>query len=531
MLTNVSNGPGSHCANRKLTYKHKRNTSKSLEVCPTRRLDCDSSPVRRASEPHQSEWEGFHGKVPFVGTSAIGDHPKETPFTEGEHLDGRYSHLVEPPLSTPDGPSASSTTMGPDSALFATSPPQNKHLTMSNESASQISVETSHPQSQALIESLSLPLDILWKRFQRQRIDTWTLRSELHLVRANLRGKQKAKVRADDALFKFMRGQELLGPDHRARYSLAHDGRSLAELMQDCQTIRDEYGPLEDDCNQLEDRLSNQESKQGELEGEFYKLLERRLPELQGDISTQYLRDVSPAPSILSEDLEISSIHPLAKAFLSKLGDTYLLYEELSDLTDEKNRLEAEANARLRISWSLSSGEQAFLDNFVATKAQIEQKISSLETELEGRRQDCRSRGLIDENDEPTSLISQEKGHFSDEEGLRTGNTISEYVKFPVLLPRPGGKLEVDVDIDSLLLEPDEVKHNRVNQWLLDNLRSSPLEVRLLASTFEDLRGEPTERWQFYVLSVWYKDGTKTSSAAIQAYSSSSVMTHAKVLP
>jgi hypothetical protein len=394
------------------------------------------------------------------------------------------------------------------------------------ESSSETSVGTSHPRIEATDDPMSTPFDILWKRYQRQRIFTWTLRSEVHRVRNKLRETQEVKAVADDALFRFVMGEKLLGPDFGARYSLLHQ-KKLPDLMQDCQAIRDEYGPLEDDCIRLEDRLSNEESKQNELEAEFHKRLEQRLPDLQVEPTTQHLRDTSPGPGAVLEDLKVTNLHPLATQFLSKLGDMYLLDEQYNDLVDEKQYLEEEAVRRQNINLPLTANDQAFLDNYETAEQSLSQRLDVIETEVEVMRKDCLARGLIDEYDEPTTLMSQEETHFKEEKDLNPENNVSEYAKYPVLLPRPGSRQEVEVDMESLVASKNDQPQSRVNQWLLQQLRSSPLDVRLLASLFEDEGGgETNDRWQFYVLSVWFTDDTLSGTTALEAYSSS-LTTHA----
>jgi hypothetical protein len=396
------------------------------------------------------------------------------------------------------------------------------------ESSSETSVGTSHPD---VVEvPMVTPFDILWQRYQRQRINTWTLRSKVQRARSKLRGIQELKAAADDALFRFVNSEGLLGPDFDAKYSLSHQ-KKWPDLMQDCQAIRDEYGPLEDDCNHLEDQLSNEESKQHELEAEFQKRLEQGLPELRADSAAANLniRDTSSAPGPALEDLKVTNLHPLATEFLSKLGDLYLLNEQYNDLLDERQYLEEEGARRKNVNLPLNASDQAFIENFEVQEKELARRLDFVENEVEAMRKDCLARGLIDEFDEPTTLTSQEKTHFKAEKGLYPENNLSEYAKFPVLLPRPGSGQEVEVDMESLVpLKDDQPRpQKRVNEWLLEQLRTSPLDVRLLASMFEDFGGGKTnDPWQFYVLSVWFRDDTFPSNADLEAYSSS-LTTHA----
>ncbi|EPE31684.1 hypothetical protein GLAREA_12440 [Glarea lozoyensis ATCC 20868] len=391
------------------------------------------------------------------------------------------------------------------------------------DNSSQTSVETSHPPPEQAVDPMLTPFEILWKRYQRQRINTWTLRAEVHRARSKLRGIQQMKAAADDAFFRLATAEILLGPNPGARSSSLHQ-KKLQDLMQECQALRDEYGPLENDCTLLEERLSREESKQNELEEEFHTRLEQRLPELQNGPIAKNLREKSPIPEAKIGDLGVTNLHPLAEQFLFKLGDFYMLDEQYNDMIDERQYLEEES-ARLRnVNMSLVPSDQDFLNEFETEEQKLAQRLNALESEIEIMRKDCLARGLIDEFDEPTSMMSQEKSHFKAEKDLNPNNNVSEYAKFPVLLPRPGSKPEIEVDIESV---EEDKPQSRVNQWLLDQLRSSPLDVRLLASTFEkEGGGEPNDRWQFHVLSVWFRDETLYSTAAFGAYSSS-LTTHA----
>ncbi len=95
-----------------------------------------------------------------------------------------------------------------------------------------------------------------------------------------------------------------------------------------------------------------------------------------------------------------------------------------------------------------------------------------------------------------------------EEEDIDPRDHISEYVKYPLLLPHPGQKHE---DNEKYEPRPDVASvtaTTRINAWILDKLRISPLDVSLLASTFESRHGRIFTGWEVRVLSVWYEDGT-----------------------
>jgi len=89
-----------------------------------------------------------------------------------------------------------------------------------------------------------------------------------------------------------------------------------------------------------------------------------------------------------------------------------------------------------------------------------------------------------------------------------------------VLLPQSGPK-----QLDFHFYAPkDEEKSDsagdHINQWLLHQLRSSPLSVNLLASTFENEFGNiKSELWQLEVLHQWYRDGAIKDASKYRVYS------------
>ncbi|CAG8951675.1 hypothetical protein HYFRA_00005475 [Hymenoscyphus fraxineus] len=381
--------------------------------------------------------------------------------------------------------------------------------------------------SQTYTNQMTASFDKLWRQVQRQRVNNWTLRGEIHRIRIRLRDLQLAKSKADDSLFQHITKRELLGQNIEEK-RLLYGERSTRALMQACQLIRDKYGPLEDDCNRLEDKLSADEFKQNQLEEELYKHLKEPLsPNSESGTMTQIDSTATAStPSPMIYDLaEASELHPLVRAFLSKLGDLYLLMEEYDNLVEDKETLVEERSKRAQVGLQLSVEDQNFLINFESTESELTKKITETQNEVDKMRKDCFERGLVDENDEPTDLVTQERLSFR-EENLNAQENTSEYVKYPLLLPRQGirdvvGKDEVEKAFHG---KPHDTT-NRINRWLLENMLGSPLEVRLLASTFEQFEGgKISERWQYLVLDCWTRDVPNLRRPNVY---SSSLTTHA----
>ncbi|KAF8859030.1 hypothetical protein BDZ45DRAFT_371751 [Acephala macrosclerotiorum] len=362
-----------------------------------------------------------------------------------------------------------------------------------------------------------------WQEIQKLRADVWDLRSQIHQMRASLRVKQEVKAAADDILFRRITYMTARGLNLTDSSSRPFPGqKSLMQLMDDCQEARNEYGPLEDDCNRLEDRVSQQEFRLAGLEDHFFAKLKasqsqpsRPPPPTLLDVE----RSASPSIASDDDDFEASEYHPLVNSYLSKLGDLDLMQERLDEFRDEKAALEGEKQSRHRFGLTLDADDQEWLDDADKEYAEIIGKIRSLENELEGLKRTCLSKNLIDEDGEPTDFQSQEESYFM-EEDMDPRDHISEYVKYPLLLPHPGRKNSYE-DSQRYERKPNvasETATTRINEWLLNKLRISPLDVNLLASTFEHQHGRIHKDWQFRVLNVWYEDGTARSITSPRAF-------------
>ena len=358
-----------------------------------------------------------------------------------------------------------------------------------------------------------------WQRMRQLRLENWAFRSRAHEMRMALRKKQIAKSTVEDRLFQLFRRKEL-GLDSDANEN-GEGGHTISQLMAQNQEIRDEYGPLEDLCLEMEDELTEKESELTKLEQRFDKQWERKPKQkatddrdvLAQDISPQ---DVSSSSGCSSDDEEEDSHdHPLVTQFLLKKGELNILRERIDELLDEKMRLEDIKDSLRLVGRFLVPEDQAWLDKFPASEAKLQQDIKVLSDQVDFMRRDCFDRKLINDQDQAIDFQGQEKIAFMDE-GLDVQDKVSEYVKYPYLLPKPGYKTKpVHGKLDA---ESDRTMGD-INYWLLDMLRTSPLEVSLLARTFEGRAGKMIDAWETSVLSFWYNDGT--NAGKIEVYTAS----------
>jgi hypothetical protein len=393
--------------------------------------------------------------------------------------------------------------------------------------------------------------EIEWERIQKLRVENWSLRSQIREIRSNLRQMQRAKSDADDILFRRMtiQGLNLLhGLDH-----LPSTGqKTMKELLDDCQAARDAYGPLEDDCNRLEDQLSGQEFELDRLEEHFYtRPLEEIHVMLDRPLTPAGVDDPQPYSGSADEEDGEFDFHPLVSRYLSRMGDLDLLQERFDDLLDEKRGLEEQRERRRQLGLTLDPEDQQWLENAQGAEDDLSEKIRMLQKDLEVMKQDCLSRGLVDEDGEPTDFPIREQHSFDGEEDMNPRDQKSEYVKYPLLLPYPGMKPtrefhyepRPDEKSERTIISPAAIhtqnqtisatfmllssletwnSSSRINEWLLQRLRMSALDVNLLARTFQDMSGVITDRWQIAVLRLWYRDTTmRNADGGLRVYTDS----------
>ncbi|KAH8745333.1 hypothetical protein F5882DRAFT_423286, partial [Hyaloscypha sp. PMI_1271] len=303
-----------------------------------------------------------------------------------------------------------------------------------------------------------IQLYTLLQRIRRLRELIWGLRSRIQEQRGILRSKQYAKAAADDKYMQLARLKE--SRVDTGTHFISNEGKTLQELFQDCEQMRSEYGPLEDDCNALEDQLEENFDSQ------------------------------SPSPDIIldgrserSSSDGIQNFHPLVANYLSKLGDVDIFRERHERLLEEKEGLEGDRETRRGVNLTLAPEDEAWLEQSDQLEDEILKDLQEAQTEAEELRKKCLAAGLLDEDGEPKDFQTQEQDAFA--EDVDAKGRKSEYLKFPTLLPQPGS---TDMKFKASAPRPGEQSGSagdHINQWLLHCLRSSPLDVYLLAKTFE----------------------------------------------
>jgi hypothetical protein len=360
-------------------------------------------------------------------------------------------------------------------------------------------------------------LDKEWAKLKKLRVEIWGLRSRMHQQRAALRDKRQAASVADNRYFQYVRARDLgMTYDNQ---DISKEQKTLAELFQDCEVARDECGPLEDELLLLEDHVGSQEFELQRLEEIFYQQSDDRPGRRTPNVAPSHH---SRNPSTYSESELSEQFHPLVSEYLSNIGDIGILQERVDWHEEEKYTLEQEKTTREGVGLLLAEPDQEWLDNYSTTINLLLKELEEAKQEATKLRERCYAQGLVDEEGNPTDFETQERQKFIDD--VDAGSETSEYVKFPLLIPNPATQR---IEFNDSGLDPTEDKvedaDDRVNQWLLRQLRSSALDVNLLARTYESRYGTINgEKWQHDVIALWYNDRSKNKDALRRA--SSSVM-------
>jgi hypothetical protein len=360
-----------------------------------------------------------------------------------------------------------------------------------------------------------VPFGKEWARVKKLRTEIWGLRSRMHEMRRILKEKQQAKSVADNKYFHYMRLRGLgMSPVDKD----ISEQKMMEDLFQSCEKARDEYGPLEDDCTLLENHIGSQELELQRLEEKFY---ERPFEPPASHTEELGSPHSSPTVSLYSGSDASQEFHPSVTKYLSRVGDVEILKERLDEHLEERYILEEEKAVRQGVGLDLAEPAQKWLDHYSTTETLLMNQLEEAELEVADLRRKCVLLGLIDEEGNPKDFEDQERGYFVSD--VSTGKERSEYVKYPLLIPRPGSRVQLKDPALHSEESPDD-SGNVVSKWLLQQLRSSPLDVNLLARISESfLSYINRENWQFDVLTYWYKDSTNKGGSQLLVPSSLNV--------
>ncbi|KAH7382946.1 hypothetical protein BKA64DRAFT_683564 [Cadophora sp. MPI-SDFR-AT-0126] len=197
--------------------------------------------------------------------------------------------------------------------------------------------------------------------------------------------------------------------------------------------------------------------------------------------------------------------HPLVSSFLSKLAERNSLLQRIDSLKDEKLALEKDLSNRHRLNIESSPDAEMRMIECATLLIELDLQLLPCEQALGDLRLEAQSRWLLDDDDEPTSFEYMECGTFDDdlEPHISSAKQASAYINFPLLLPflQQGNAAAIQLRYDE---RPFFDTRDRINDWILEQVTSSPLEVERLRMFAEEKWGEAWDEKQ--VLRYWYTD-------------------------
>jgi hypothetical protein len=333
-------------------------------------------------------------------------------------------------------------------------------------------------------------------------------RARAYEKRSQLRQSRVEISNADEAFMKLIRERRFQGNE---------DDATLQANFEKLQDTRNKYGPLEEAYNAIEEQLNREEYETRELED---KILKSEIPASELDIdsrSNSPSEDDSESPQFIKE-----VYHPLFEAYLSRLGDADLCREAIAELMMEQDSLLQTQEVRRRVGLELSPDDQVTLQNFPAAEAKLLSELTRTEADVEYLRLECAKEGLFGENEMENGDGGEDEAEVEEIDLLRPSIGSVEpikpkYDKYSILLGKP--EVKEDENKSKVLLTDFKQGDvgDRITCWLLHKLRSSGMEVELLARLADGVdRSGVTEKWQEEVLEFWFFDSANLPASAYE---------------
>jgi hypothetical protein len=339
------------------------------------------------------------------------------------------------------------------------------------------------------------------------------LRRRIQLLRIQIQGqrrvvelKREALFQADEQYIKRIRTNHV-AKDFSDQTSPT-EVVVLENLWRLCQSARDSYGPAEDSLRSMENRLEGEEARLLRVEERLYRRLESSQSRLYVASPLQIEDDSSSQDGGNDATSEPGSTKskPAGEVdyddYLWRLGNLDLLYERRQGLFNEKLMLEGEQEKRHRVGMVLDAESLDFLGHFEEIMAPVTTEIEEVSRDVERLKELCIKKGLMDSQGNPTGgqAIDENPDSNLQEEQPELPDEHSK----PSKHENPSGSNEADFRVSA--------SHGGfgpfINLWLLHKLRSSAVEVLVLACCVaETVKNWNELNWQAEALRLWDQDG------------------------
>jgi hypothetical protein len=212
-------------------------------------------------------------------------------------------------------------------------------------------------------------------RIHSLRTKALKLRARIRSGRRELLAKQRAKSLVDEAFMKYIREYRPVPPavpSNSLDSPISTSGNPVLEAHYIAmQTARNDYGPVEDEYNLLEEELDEIDYELATLEARSTeKGSKRNYDHVPNQASKR-----PPPESFLGLSNALEKTHPLKADLLSRLGDLDLAKERQQNLQHEREQLLAVQESRSSLGLDVSEYEKKFLADFPAVEAALRGEI------------------------------------------------------------------------------------------------------------------------------------------------------------
>jgi hypothetical protein len=232
-------------------------------------------------------------------------------------------------------------------------------------------------------------------RIHSLRTKALKLRARIRSGRRELLAKQRAKSLADEAFMKYIREYRPVPPavpSNSLDAPISTSGNPVLEAHYIAmQTARNDYGPVEDEYNLLEEELDEIDYELATLEA---RSTEKGAKRNYDHVPNQASKRPPSPESFFGLSNALEKTHPLKADLLSRLGDLDLAKERQQNLRHEQEQLLAVQESRSSLGLDVSEYEKKFLADFPAVEAALRGEIGELEEDIEQIRSKCLEEGV-----------------------------------------------------------------------------------------------------------------------------------------
>ncbi|KAF7559837.1 hypothetical protein G7046_g4304 [Stylonectria norvegica] len=366
-------------------------------------------------------------------------------------------------------------------------------------------------------------IELLWTQLKEKRARLNEIKTQMAKKRKELRELRREKDDADNAFMGVIRpilvsqrGVSHLPPNHLL-------DRRLGEM----QRIRTEYHFLESTYEGLEVVLDEEEEVLNNLETRFFSLLAagrtRVIPppipegEREPDPIDMF-KDMPLCLKGISPEGPPEDLHPLYMELISTVGDLENAKEEYEDLIFVKEEYIHDQEVGNASSKKVSDEELEFFAEFPEEERRRRESIETLNGVVKRLKLQCEEKGRDEFGARHVFSSSQSaRTCFAADFPQNPLDALKSASRLPDDDAEKRSKIQLtskEYAIDRLLLDHETGgKADFMNRWLLQQLRTSPLNAILLHSTFISSRALKIRdfwRWQSDVLHYWWRDSTMT---------------------